>query len=293
MTLKTTDQFCLSNSLEHYLKSGNADIKNWQIFLAMNVSGFHYNSLQNRDVEILNGISGASGKLLDNLTSLFKVRLVKRGRNEIFSKKRALAFVDDYCLPYSNSFKRYHNIRFVSLEIKENNECLIFDNGYKGLDLKIDSGLLLSFYEIENKFDSHAYCNNVIIDAVKHSYLMPNSSFVDEISTFTSELKQQGKSLSSKTLYDLFFFINRPSGPATTRLQMADSLNFLSAENNANMFDDMKARYADLSEQWRTIGNLFFRISNSWSEKYFGRIIEKLEKVFLDEQKILPHGERV
>jgi len=41
----------------------------------------------------------------------------------------------------------------------------------------------------------------------------------------------------------------------------------------------------NLSEQWRTIGNLFFRISKSWSQKHFDRIIEKLEKVFLIEQE--------
>ena len=287
-TLKNEDQFCLSNSLEHYFKLGNSNIKNWQIFLAMNVPGFHYNTLQNPDVEILNGISDTSDKLLDNFTALFKVKLVEYSKNKVFNKKAVLAFVDDYCLPYSNAFKKYHNIRFICLEIKENNNgCLIFDNGYKDLNVNIESNLLLSFYEIENKFDSHAYphCNDIITDAVQKGYLMPNNTLADEISSFINELKQQRKTLDSEILYNLFFFINRPSGPAATRLQMAESLNFLSTENNTDIFNNMKTRYMNLSEQWRTIGNLFFRISKSWSQKHFDRIIENLEKVFLIEQE--------
>lgn len=286
-TLKNEDQFCLSNSLEHYFKLGNSNIKNWQIFLAMNVPGFHYNSLQNPDVEILNGISDTSEKLLDNFTALFKVRLIECSKDKVFNKKAVLAFVDDHYLPYSNAFEKYHNIRFICLEIKENNRCLIFDNGYRDLDLNIDSNLLLSFYEIEDKFYSYTYsqCNDIITDAVQKGHLMPNATLADEISTFINELRQQSESLDSEILYNLFFFINRPSGPAATRLQVAESLNFLSAENYSDMFNDMKTRYMNLSEQWRTIGNLFFRISKSRSQKHFDRIIEKLENVFSDEQE--------
>jgi len=295
-SLKNTDQFCLSNSLEHYFQLGNVDIKNWQIFLAMNIPGFHYYTLQNRNVEILNGISDTPKKFLDNFTTLFKVKLIECSKNKLFNKKAILAFVDDYYLKYSSAFKKYHNIRFVSLEIKEDNGCLIFDNGYKVLDLKIDSDLLLSFYEIENKFDSYTYSdyNNIISDAIQNGYLMPNDTFADEISAFITELKQQSKSLDSEILYNLFSFINRSSGPTTTRLQMAESLDFLSTENDTDMFNDMKMQYNNLSEQWRTIGNLFFRISNNWSKQHFDRIIERLEKVFLDEQKIISSsGKRI
>jgi len=295
-SLKNADQFCLSNSLEHYFKLGNADIKSWQIFLAMNIPGFHYNGLQNRNVEILNGISGTPEKLLDNFTTLFNVKLIECGKNKLFNKKAILAFVDDYDLQYSNTFKKYHNIRFVSFEIKEDNECLIFDNGYKDLELKIDSDLLLSCYEIDNKFYSYTDSdyNNIISDAIQNGYLMPNDTFADEISAFITELKQQSNSLDSEILYNLFSFINRSSGPTTTRLQMAESLDFLSTENNTDRFNDMKTQYHNLSEQWRTIGNLFFRISNNWSKQHFDRIIERLEKVFLDEQKIISSsGKRI
>jgi hypothetical protein len=291
-SLKQTDQFCLSNSLEHYFKLENAEIKNWQIFLAMNISGFHYNTLQNRNAEILNGISDTPEKLLNNFVTLFKVKLAKCSKNKLFNKKAILAFVDDYDLPYSNTFNKYHNVRFVCLEIKEDNECLIFDNGYKDLALKIDSDLLLSCYEIENKFDAYTYSdyNNIISNAIQNGYLTPNETFANEMSTFITELKQQNKPLDSEILYDLFSFINRSSGPTTTRLQMAESLDFLSTEGDTDVFNDMKMQYHNLSEQWRTIGNLFFRISNNWSKQHFDRIIERLEKIFLDEQKIISYS---
>lgn len=291
-SLKQTDQFCLSNSLEHYFKLGNVEIKNWQIFLAMNIPGFHYKTLQNPNTEILNGISGTPEKLLENFAALFKVKLIKCSKDKLLNQKAILAFVDDYDLQYSNSFKKYHNIRFVSLEIKEDNECLMFDNGYKDLELKTNSDLLLSCYEIKNKFDVYTYSdyNNVISNAIQNGYLMPNNTFVDDMSTFINELKQQSKPLDSEILYNLFSFINRSSGPTTTRLQMAESLEFLSAENETDVFNELKTQYHNLSEQWRTIGNLFFRISNNWSKQHFERIIERLEKVFLDEQKIISCG---
>lgn len=286
----TRQRFCLSDNLSFYLTQQGYPIKDWHVFLSMFVIGFKYSGIyEDVNGEILNGLSGTSDKMLRTMVELFGLEKLNVPMDTNIHESFIIS-VDDYHLPYNVNYQKANNVRFATISHQDQAAWFLYDSGPKHItcdQLKLaskESFVLewskrkLSILEIEDVL-ADRYLSNWVDSEVLKEYIQDTDKFITDLRCLHLDAN------TNKKLFDqLFFYINRPSGPTVTRFQFGEAL--LELSKNKQITITFASDFMSLGEQWEIIGNLFFKLSRRWSKELLSTVIERIERVIQREREL-------
>jgi hypothetical protein len=274
-------RFCLPVNLARYFAWQGVPLWDWQLLLAMKAIGFQYFGLEQRRVEVLNGLSGASTDMLSNVVSCFGCRLrtmdVEMQALQPWDGKYLLV-TDDYFLPYNCFYQRKHNLRFVVAEAREDKSCIIFDGVRRALDCRELTPAVVSVLRLE--CDARAVLPGRVDRLLLAQWRAERQEhpplYVKQIAAFAQDVQGRRDQCDRSLLETLHFCVNRPAGPVVTRHEMGKALAVLGGRCRESGCRDRAEAFLHLSDQWRIIGNLFFKVSCLGNAKVFDRIHERI-----------------
>jgi len=259
-------------------------ISDWHIFLAMNVLGFNYFGVSNDSVEFLNGISGNSNDLLSNSLSslaLKKVNLDPDLQNESIWQNHFLLTVDDYYLPYNPFYDKKHNQRFVVAEANADGKSTIFDAGYRHLSFHELNQAIVAVFSLRGAptlHDSNAI-DHILMAQMSNLLKDAKSRYIERIVEFAEDLAAKASRWEKAVFEIMYFCINRPAGPTIIRQEMGNALGILGKRQKSRHLTEISRAFLAISHQWKTIGNLFFKLSRNQTQKVAVRVYERILRV--------------
>lgn len=285
--------FCLSNNLNFYLQQQGFQVEEWQLFLLMNPIGFNYFGLTGDNYELLNGINntteGFLNRAIEPLGFRKKVVETELDVHEVQEKKMLLE-VDDYYLEYNPFYHKYHNTRFVVATGNTDDNYEVYDTEQKTVSRESLKNSVLSVFELEekNKIDQERI-NSLLLERFQQAAPFMKEEAIENIRRFASELAENFESLTKEHYNSLFFFVNRPVGPATIQQMTGNFLSKLSEKSGSqgsSILLERAEKLKTLAELWLIIGNLFFKLSRKESRKTLDSICSRLQEVIEMEKQI-------
>lgn len=285
--------FCLSNNLNFYFRQREIQIEEWQLFLLMDPIGFNYFGINGDNYELLNGINNTTDGFLNKAIGPlgFQKKIVETGLNsqEVWDKNMLLE-VDDYYLEYNPFYDKYHNTRFVVATKMTDDHYEVYDTERKKVGKESLENSVISVFELEKRDE----IEKEAITAFLIKYFRKITPFLKEeaignIKRLGQELDGSPELLTKESYKSLFFFVNRPVGPAVIRQITSDSLLKLSGANGSEdclILVEKAKKLKKLSELWSIIGNLFFKLSRNESPRTLDSICNRLQEVIELESRI-------
>lgn len=256
-------RFCLSANLEHYFGLHEQPLAEWQALLAMELLGFGYFGIDDLSRGQLNGISGPSRELLDNLCRRLELRRRPLPTEQLRQPDGPLlVMVDDFHLRHSEVYQRQHNQRFIVAHA-EGGRLRFFDLGQLELDLAELWPAVIEVFCLEwseGALDPAGLQRRLRADLLGTT-AQRWCAGLDGMRRFHEDLQSRGAELDPELCDGLFFSIKRPSGPGTTRWQTATALQQISTADDVADVAPMVQGLLELADQWRIVGNLLFKLA--------------------------------
>lgn len=281
-------RFCLPVNLEHYFSLCGGVLRDWQALLAMETIGFTYYGLDATETGRLNGISGGSAELLANLCRRIGVQKRSAAAGHLVRGVRQrphLVMVDDFYLPYGEVRGKQHNQRFIVAQPGPEDTVHFFDVAPRDMTLTDVSPAIVEVFTLEWQ---PAALDAARVNALLQDGLLGGAWRVDieAMRRFCADVERRGADLTPEQAYGVFFDIRRPSGPSTIRWQMAKSLQRLAKTTGSICLETLSERLLEVAEQWRTAGNLFFKLSRIPKPSLVRSLAERLAGI-IDQEKRL------
>lgn len=288
------DSFCFFRNMSYYL-SANNPVNSDVIGAVLGAYGFRYYP-DNTSYEQISGIR----MTFDDLLHAFLQYIKADWREEIFIEYDTLVnrtksyglpclfWIDDYYLPFSIHYQESHFCRPVILTT-QNSGIQIFDNNI--LPVRADKIIreMVEAHEIKivflNKFNQCFQWDKQFVEDIEFGIKCIHENFFQTDSNhgerglfallnyFTEENKKE-------MYYQLYFQMNRAGGLVKTRLNLSNVFKIII---NHNLAKTERVRqcmqyFADLSEEWRMIANLIFRISQIDDDLLKQRLVQRMRQ---------------
>lgn len=302
-----TEGFCFLSNFKNYLRFYGINVSKSWLGGIIGCLGFYYSSKPLKSNEVIHGRNGTFEDLFDRLqNSLFEPLykdvikvdsyLIPYINNMLAQEDIPLAWINDYYLEYSPYYKLADFWSIVPiLEINDDN-VTFFDNGIKQIKQNtfmeaVNKNCEARFYFSKKKFLKWA-CGEIsvmesgISSTVKGFYADNLSK--DEFNGFLGmeRFLVDFKLCDDKmAIYNFYFQMNRPGGLSLTRNNMRQLL--IELKNKWHFIENEEAIkiYEELTDQWRKIASLLFKLSGVNDVDLKSRIADRILKAVENEKK--------
>ncbi len=272
------NNLCLNENLLFFIKEYGIEKSSPWMSCALGEMGFSYNGW------VMNGLSADFSILFDRFIDLFDNSIKeasiepKKLLDEMNQYKRLLVWIDNYYIDGSPYYCKEHFYTIMVLFNIDKLHTTIYDNGYK----TIPTNIFLKAVKNGKKINCY-YCYNLKLKYDEDSII---SKGIQHIANNLSFNRQEGmqrilvyindimSNYDPDYLYEQYFQIKRPGGTSLSRIDMS---NFLFEQSETKL----SSLYYELSEKWRTTGNLIFKLSTKPEDNELrNRIKERLDDIY-------------
>lgn len=284
--------FCLAVNLKNYLQYQGIYLSESVMGAILSYMGFFFTTDQLKTREVIHGRNGSFSDMFARfqkrvLTPLQEKRYVSFNEALIFinacieEKIFPIVWIDSFYMDHSEYFnKATYWTLVILLEFKED-KIIYFDNGIRRITI---DKLMKACYRKE-KYWIYAYQTSLPFKMELNVAIQQGiTGIVNDFRKYNriKEMHQFHAFLVScndqESMFNLYYQLSRPGGLPQTRYEIS---NFLK-EYSYNCYSKY---YQEMSEQWKIIANLLFKLSRNWSKKNKHNIVSRLEHVIAMEEK--------
>lgn len=314
LNLESKGIFCLTSNFVMFLRYYAIDITESELWMLLGAYGFCMEKNSKHMGDFVNGRNGNFEELFERFRMLFLEKLPEQKiayENECLSQpffENCINYahpvflkIDDFYLKLSNYFRRESYITYVLLLGIENNKVTYYDNGIRELEISefmkaINFNNSVYTYssdksEITLKYQTN---KNIAIENGFNQFYTKMLHAPDENGNIfygLSGMEQLCKELDFKHdkqyWYNVYFCLSNPSGLVKTRLfisEFVQKINYVGREDEVMKCTES---YRFLSEEWRVVGNLFFKLSRVYGEELIVRIRKRILQLITKEKESL------
>lgn len=291
-----TGRFCFITNLNNYLHHHGITFTENELACALGYWGFSFENTKEMNVC---GRNNNLQTLFEVFKSLFNIEEIKPNDQNLYSLEFVqhilsqniypIIWLDTFYLEHSIYFKQAHHHTLCIILNVDSNLIHFFDNGL----FTIKTTEFLSLLKTQSMQPTY-YCRQS--EQKYHKELLINNGLVKVAANFTAKSPHQGfngmyafleyfkKLKDTKEIYNVYFQLNRPGGLAISREMFSEFLCELKTNHNLEIPNDLIEAYNNLTKDWRLIANLCYKLSFEYDATLHKRIIDRIEKVFLDEK---------
>lgn len=299
--------FCILSNLRNYLHYYGLTVSEAWLGGIIGYMGFFYTKNPIATKEVIHGRSGsfeymfqALQQQLENPLEYLKVKAdkdVTREVGRVLSKyKLMLVWLNDFYLEYSPYYKlgEFWSLA-IMLEVQDS-KVIVFDNGFK--ELSCDAFLQAVncngegrfYYTTESGLNWCESENTLLLHGLSRTVSRLENKIKDgdeffgicRIENFAEDLS---KCRDLEKIYNFYYQMNRPGGLALSRENMKKIFIQTEAKGFAYQVNEAVMIYDKLSEGWRKIACLLFKLSNFEDLSLRGRIVERVYEILEYEKK--------
>ena len=299
--------FCILSNLRNYLNYYGLAVSEAWLGGIIGYMGFFYTKNPIATKEVIHGRSGSFEymfqclqQLLENPLKYLKVKadanVAKEVGRVLSEYKLMLVWLNDFYLEYSPYYKLGEFWSLAILSEVQDSKAVIFDNGFK--ELSCDTFLQAVncngegrfYYTTENCLNWSESERTLLLNGFSRTVARLENKIEDEgefygicgIENFAEDLS---KCRDLEKIYGFYFQMNRPGGLALSRENMKKVFIQMEAKGFAYQVNEAVMIYEKLSEGWRKIACLLFKLSNSEDLSLRGRIVERVYEMLEYEKK--------
>ena len=277
------NNLCLNKNLLFFIKEYGIEKSSSWMSCALGEMGFTYSG------SMMNGLSADFPILFDRFIDLFDGSIKgvsiepKKLLKEISQYKILLVWVDNYFIDGSTYYCKEHYYTVMALLGIDKSHATIYDNGHKIIPTKTFLKAMKS-----NKNINCYYCHSLKLKydddkifSIGIQHIADNLSLnkPEGIQRILKYINDIMSNYDPDYLYEQYFQIKRPGGTSLSRKDMS---NFLFEQSETIL----SSLYHELSEKWRTTGNLIFKLSTKpEDDELRNRIKERLDDIYCCESE--------
>lgn len=300
--------FCLLANLINYMDYHGLQCNEEWLCGIIGYVGFYYTSLNIPSKEIVHGRSGSFRSLFERLQKQLAhefqsyristdISLINDLEELLDRLNTVLIWIDDYYLDYSPYFRLSHYESLVVLLNIEGEYARIFDNEIHTvpIDVFLEAVSYNGWVEVyfsesqlqwkNSKSASVAKGLRWSIDCFYSGNNSDNEFYGFEgMARFSDAVAACG---NVDEINNFYVQLNRPGGLSVTRQYLCRFLEMMNKSWSIPDIQESILLYSDLSEKWRKIGNLLFRLSQNPDSDLRDRILKRIsEAVGLEREGI-------
>lgn len=289
--------FCFLTNLKNYLSYYNLKVSEPWLGGIIGYMGFYYTSKPIATNEVIHGRSGNFKYLFQYLQQQINkpleisklktdMELRDRLKDMLDSLNIMLVWINDFYLEYSPYYNLSDFWSLVLLLMVNDSSVIIFDNGIKELSLETFikavncNGESTFFFTREKILNWITSEKEVVIKGISRTISRFKSDRNNEgyygdygIELFIEHL---GSNIDSTKIYNLYFQMNRPGGLSLTRENMKEFCIEIEQKGFVSEIGEIKDIYTALTDHWRKIASLLFKLSNSRDSDLKDRIMRRI-----------------
>ncbi len=306
--------FCLVSNLIMFLNYHGIEITECEMCMLLGVYGFYFTREIRHQRDFINGRNGCFKHIFERFQLLFREKLkeekvllekeavcIKLLEKKLHNISSVVVKVNDYYLEHSNYYKSENYTSYVVLIKIFNNAVKFYDNGVRELPIQefmkaINFDKMAYIYYTEEKKPKISYQEDAS-QAIKNGFEQFWKNMYCVVDDFESNFYgfQGMKKLSqefeymhdSSYWYNVFFCLNNPSGMFETRCLLSQYVKIIYDTKHEESILMCSNRYKEISEQWRVLANLFFKLSRIYSDELALRISRRIEQLINSEKECL------
>ncbi len=302
-------RFCFLSNLQTYINFQGLPCTESVLGAVIGYLGFYYTDKKVDSGEVILGRNGSFEDMFDRLQNQLAEQLQEDRLQaqdcleyidmQLKGNKPPLVWINDYYLSYSPYYNKaeYWSLIIV-LDISESG-ITVYDNEVRQVDKQAfmrainQEGRLRAY---NPKHGSPIWKSSeataIISGLTKAAELFDGGpSDGDGLYGFkgmTHFAEALAQCNSSSEIYNYSYQMNRASGPTVTREYMSILCIELMKSYSSLDLEKCAALYQNLSEQWRKIGNLLFKLSTNLDKDLRVRLVERIHKaIALEMQGVL------
>ncbi|MEK3834089.1 MULTISPECIES: hypothetical protein [unclassified Paenibacillus] len=293
-----TRNFCFLANVRNYLQFHGLNVSEDWLGGILGLVGFRINQ-DVRGADYLFGFNGDFQELFIRFEALFTHKLTRIDVpviQDLEQMRRTpyLIWVNDFYLEYSPNYGVKDCGRIVVFLHLSEERFTYYDNGIRELDTDIFAKAagfgdgLVTLYTFDGlpvwKEDRYLMERRGLLGAVKHMNMTSHGDMLlgyDGLNKLCETIRTH---TGEEQIYPIYFQLQRPGGLAQSRLLMSRFIAEIKRERDI-YGDSEDEEFHDLSEQWRMIANLLFKLSHTMEEDLRARIIERVMHAVQSERK--------
>ncbi len=293
--------FCFLSNLQNYLHCYGLDISEAWLGASIGYMGFYHSLESAKCAEIIHGRSGDFQFLLQHLQKQIAKPLMGINISVaydfhsalatiLFQNNIAMIWINDFYLEYSQFYKKKEFWRLVVIIELRESEIIIFDNEIKVINFEVfkksvnHDGENVIYYSSESNIkwasSELEIVKNGLNMSLRRLYKIDSRDDGDYgITGMSSFIEGLRRCLDANEIYNYYFEISRPGGLTVSRENMRHFFYELNKKYPVLNTQDCQLIYGDLSENWRKVAGLLFKLSVNGDEDLKERIIIRIHKI--------------
>lgn len=275
----------------------------------LGILGFFYTNSKREDGNVLHGMNAVFTEIFERYQTMLQKPLgyavLKHGFDVVEQcagilkmHGPSLVWVDEKSMSYSPYYQKASSRSLVILYKMDHDKTVYYDRRMRECDTEfflksINQEVEKRIYYSQSEALKFKYTGKhaIMIGLDKVISGMISNHIVDNeyhgfigMKHFFADAKQ---CISTDTFYNYYYQINRPGGLSYTRNSMEIVL-----EKTKKLIDEehifaLEKVYSELAQDWRLVGNMFFRLSQRMDSFILERNIKRLQSVIQKEEEAI------
>jgi len=303
------NQLCLTSCLCRFSEIFGINCSQEWLEGVLGIFGFYYTNNTREDGNVLHGMNADFMDIFQRYQTILQESLmcktiehnhdfIEQCREILKKHGPSLVWIDEKNMSYSPYYQKASSRSLVILYEMNEEKTVYFDRCKRECDtaffltsIDMDGEKRLYYVqekELKLKYEEKQLCLIGVDRVVNH---MNRQSLIEnEYYGFVGmkRLLEDAKQCSSlDTFYNHYYQINRPGGLSYTRNNMGTFLEKMRSVFDQDQLSNLSNSYKELSQEWRLIGNMFFRLSQRMDSSVLERNIKRLLNVIQKEEEVI------